>query len=811
MKFSPRGSLSAFAATLLTVLVALSAPSPSLASVPYSCTGPCLPELPPGQCYTDGTPVAAANPSGFDLNLELSDWATFYLDARQGDACATQAATKLTQKLQSTLDAYGHTAAAGPWRLVDPRQGNASVHVFRSWLAGGLITHIFATAKELDFQGVAVPASLPGLLAETRAIYDGIPSPQDVSCGSGSLPNVNSCMDDHALTASGYAWIAALEYAQFRSPDAWVQKAQDEIRWALSPMSVNNSAPHGGGPCFQSLINPSPANCDGTWATYSANPGQYRIIGVDHGQENPSYGLGLMTSIASACAGLYIGNHTCAFDTQESTVAAQLFIHGQAKTSASYVPGGNTCAFNPAQQGGCLSFTTGAAVDCSDSATFGTESYRPSDYPVKLFYDKRMVTVPANGYQFDRYCDNRTNYVRPYDNLWGPNRKVLYDLLAYEIFKPDTVAPKVSLVYPTPGALVAGTAVFSVNASDNLKINRVEYWLEGASSPTYIATAPPWTFPVDTSSGNVDGTYTMTPIAYDDAGNFTVGSSATFRVSNPHPVPITPSTVYSTLGIGAYGDNYFCGDLGEPRRTADFICAQKGYAAGAVSFTVAAKPAGSFCAYKTPSDTPYSGLSGNLGNGTQIISQVACSTCGAASVPTTVYATLGFLAYGDNYFCGDIGDIQRTADFICTPKGYFSALTYTVTAKPVGSYCAYKTPGSAPYYGLVGNQGSGTQIISRVACSTCAGYFLAGTVYSTLAIPAYGDNYFCGDLGNLQQTASFICTQKGYARGAVSYSTAPKPAGSFCAYKTSADTPNWGLSGNLGNGNRVLTQVQCTQ
>jgi hypothetical protein len=350
-------------------------------------------------------------------------------------------------------------------------------------------------------------------------------------------------MDDHALTASGYAWIAALEYAKLRNPDTWAQKARDEITWALSALSARTDpSTRGGGPCFQSLTNPNPANCDGTWAAYSLNPSQFRIIGADHGQENPAYGVGLMTSIASACAGLYIGNHTCAFTAQEKTVATQLLAHGQAKSSQFYVPGGNTCSFDAArssvQLGGCLDFRnpSGPSVACDDSRTFTAASgaYHPSDFPVKVFYDKRGISVPANGYPFDRYCENRTQYVRPYDDLWGPNRKVFYDILDYEIFKPDTVAPKVTLAYPTPGAVVSGNTVFSVYAADNLKLVRVDYWLVGGTTPTHTSLASPWTFPIDTTSGNVDGSYTMYPVAYDEAGNSRTGPSVSFTVSNPH-------------------------------------------------------------------------------------------------------------------------------------------------------------------------------------------------------------------------------------------------------------------------------------
>jgi len=201
---------------------------------------------------------------------------------------------------------------------------------------------------------------------------------------------------------------------------------------------------------------------------------------------------------------------------------------------------------------------------------------------------------------------------------------------------------------------------------------------------------------------------------------------------------------------------------------------------------------------------------GTTGFGATLAKTVKVMVCEAPVTPTTVYATLAIPAYGDNYFCGDLGDTQRTSDFICTQLGKTGALSFTVGAKPSGSYCAYKTPSDTPNWGLTGNLGHGTQTINHVVCNACGANVIPTTVYATLTIPAYGDNYFCGDLGTPQVTANFVCTQKGYVGGAAFFRTATKPAGSYCAYKTATDTPNSGLLGNFGNNTLVLSEIQCT-
>jgi hypothetical protein len=196
--------------------------------------------------------------------------------------------------------------------------------------------------------------------------------------------------------------------------------------------------------------------------------------------------------------------------------------------------------------------------------------------------------------------------------------------------------------------------------------------------------------------------------------------------------------------------------------------------------------------------------------GLTLAKPIKVMTCEAPFTATTVYATLGIAAYGDNYFCGNLGDLQRTADFICTQKGKIGALSFTIAAKPPGSYCAYKTPADTPNWGLTGNLGHGTHVITQGVCNACGANVIPTTVYATIGNPAYGDNYFCGDLGDPQATASFVCKEKGYVGGAVTYRIAAKPAGSYCAYKTPLDTPNAGLLGNFGHNTQVLSEIQCT-
>ena len=103
----------------------------------------------------------------------------------------------------------------------------------------------------------------------------------------------------------------------------------------------------------------------------------------------------------------------------------------------------------------------------------------------------------------------------------------------------DTVAPTVSIGAPTSGTTVSGTATVSATASDNVGVNKVEFYLNGALKAT--DTAAPYTYGWNTTTV-ANGAYTLTAKAYDAAGN--VGTSTTISVTvNNVTADTTPPTV----------------------------------------------------------------------------------------------------------------------------------------------------------------------------------------------------------------------------------------------------------------------------
>jgi hypothetical protein len=94
----------------------------------------------------------------------------------------------------------------------------------------------------------------------------------------------------------------------------------------------------------------------------------------------------------------------------------------------------------------------------------------------------------------------------------------------------DSTPPTVSITSPADGATVSGTITVTAAASDNIAVAGVQFqhngvnWVEDTTAP-YSASGDTTTVP--------NGTYTLTAVARDAAGNRTTSAPVTVTVSNP--------------------------------------------------------------------------------------------------------------------------------------------------------------------------------------------------------------------------------------------------------------------------------------
>jgi hypothetical protein len=107
---------------------------------------------------------------------------------------------------------------------------------------------------------------------------------------------------------------------------------------------------------------------------------------------------------------------------------------------------------------------------------------------------------------------------------------------------PDTTAPTVTLTAPTNGSTVSGTIVATANASDNIGVTKVEFYVDGTLKAT--DTVSPYSASIDTAA-LTNGTRSFTARAYDAANLSTTSTAASVTVNNvvTPPSDTTPPVV----------------------------------------------------------------------------------------------------------------------------------------------------------------------------------------------------------------------------------------------------------------------------
>ena len=112
---------------------------------------------------------------------------------------------------------------------------------------------------------------------------------------------------------------------------------------------------------------------------------------------------------------------------------------------------------------------------------------------------------------------------------------------------PDTTPPSVNITAPANGATVSGTTTVAANASDNVGVAGVQFFVDGAAHGAEDTTAP-YSVAWDTTTAS-DGSHMVTAVARDAGGN-TASSSVSVTVSNaPPPPPASGATRFENMDL----------------------------------------------------------------------------------------------------------------------------------------------------------------------------------------------------------------------------------------------------------------------
>lgn len=146
----------------------------------------------------------------------------------------------------------------------------------------------------------------------------------------------------------------------------------------------------------------------------------------------------------------------------------------------------------------------------------------------------RAVDIPAGTHTVSiKFLYDRYNPPKCDRNLFIDNISIYGDAP----FIPDVTAPTVKITAPAKDATVSGNVVMSATATDNDKVQKVEFYVDGR----LVATSPssPYTFTGDSTEVS-NGSHTILAKAYDATGN-TSTSSVAVKVANNTTPPSTPT------------------------------------------------------------------------------------------------------------------------------------------------------------------------------------------------------------------------------------------------------------------------------
>jgi hypothetical protein len=142
------------------------------------------------------------------------------------------------------------------------------------------------------------------------------------------------------------------------------------------------------------------------------------------------------------------------------------------------------------------------------------------------------ATLQIGGDVYGENFAGRIDEVRIYNRALSA-AEIQGDMITAVGSPPDTTPPSVAITAPAAGSTVFNRIALAANASDNVVVAGVRFFLDGQSLGAEV-TAPPYTISWDTSSAP-PGSHTLTAVARDASNNSTTSAPVSVTVATPTP------------------------------------------------------------------------------------------------------------------------------------------------------------------------------------------------------------------------------------------------------------------------------------
>jgi hypothetical protein len=354
--------------------------------------------------------------------------------------------------------------------LIDTRVQTGSKQ-WQEWLSGAYITYVFAAGMAISGRG-EMTEELDLLIRDVGDDYVFVKGHPSDPCGlyatdpNGPVSGLqfsrrgNSCMDDYAVAAQGLGWKAAYWRLSTRYYQSVRSDAVSKMRNALldsESVCVHSPSTFFIDDLYGSMYEAPICN---RAASSLDTGGDEIVLSLNHGNQAPNYGFGLLTSVAAGAVAFESMNHPLTsgeFSPNELKAAKYLWREASVNTTSSgdfhSKTTNNATCLNVAgpltgrrylmSGWGCedQQFGWGDPYDDSDPNNDNLSQYQPQPgehkgydahwFPLSTFYDRVGFTkVTGNGYSFSTFADPYNRFNNNLDEFYGPGRLETYKTLS---------------------------------------------------------------------------------------------------------------------------------------------------------------------------------------------------------------------------------------------------------------------------------------------------------------------------------------------------------------------------------------------